>query len=152
MAGTGVLHIILHVIGSTRTSGVCFRVYLAQKTAKSGYFLTKLTFGALNTPPEVWVEHKTCSTICGTPVPAILNHKNSTKSAGGAREGQNMAYLGHINGPCVPMHFQGGRGYPQFRQAKFHEKAGILGTKTLFCLFIHFKPFAIYYMAFFVHF
>ena len=26
-------------------------------------------------PPKVWVELKTCSTICGTPVPAFLNHK-----------------------------------------------------------------------------
>ena len=35
--------------------------------------------------------------MCGTPVPAILDNKNSTGSAGGAREGQNMAHLGHIN-------------------------------------------------------
>ena len=45
------------------------------------------------------VEQKTYSTICGTPAPAILNHENSTGSAGGAREGQSMAHLGHINGP-----------------------------------------------------
>ena len=46
----------------------------------------------------MWVEHKICSTICGTPVPTILNYEKST---GGAREGQNMAHLGHINGPCT---------------------------------------------------
>ena len=28
------------------------------------------------------------------------------RSAGRAREGQNMAHLGHINGPCVPMHLK----------------------------------------------
>ena len=49
--------------------------------------------------PEVQVEPKTSSTICGTPVPAMLNHKYSTRSAGGAREGQNMAHWGHINAP-----------------------------------------------------
>ena len=56
-------------------------------------------------PPEVRVQHETCSTICGTPVQAILDQKNSTGSAGGAREGQNMANLGHFNGPCAPMHY-----------------------------------------------
>ena len=30
-------------------------------------------------------------------LPAILNHKNLTGLAGGAREGENMAHLGHIN-------------------------------------------------------
>ena len=59
----------------------------------------KIDFLGLKYPPEVLVELKTCSTICGTPAPVILNHKNSTGSAGGAREGQNMAHSGHINGP-----------------------------------------------------
>merc|ERR1711940_313595 len=56
-------------------------------------------------PPEVRVQHETCSTICGTPVQDILDQKNSTGSAGGAREGQNMANLGHFNGPCAPIHY-----------------------------------------------
>ena len=47
----------------------------------------KTDFWGLKYPLEVWVEHKTCITICGTPVPAILNHKKSTGSAGGSREG-----------------------------------------------------------------
>ena len=40
---------------------------------------------------EVRVEHKTCSTICGTPVQAILDEIFLTRLAGGVREGQNMA-------------------------------------------------------------
>ena len=55
--------------------------------------------------PEVRVQHETCSTICGTPVQAILDQKNLTGSAGGAREGQNMAHLGHFNGKCAQMHY-----------------------------------------------
>ena len=42
-------------------------------------------------PPEVRVQHETCSTICGTPVQAILDQKNLTGLAGGVREGQNIA-------------------------------------------------------------
>ena len=56
----------------------------------------KTDFWGLKYPLEVRVQHETCSTICGTPVPAILNHKNLTALTGGARESQNMAYLGHI--------------------------------------------------------
>ena len=41
------------------------------------------------------VQHETCSTICGTPVQAILDQKNLTGLAGGVREGQNIA----PNGP-----------------------------------------------------
>ena len=37
------------------------------------------------------VEHKTCSTICGTHFQVILNQNNLTGLAGGVREGQNMA-------------------------------------------------------------
>ena len=56
-----------------------------------------LTSEGLKYPPEVRVRHETCSTICGTHVQAILDQKKLTRSAGGAREGQNMAHLGHIN-------------------------------------------------------
>ena len=62
----------------------------------------KTDFLDLKYPPEVQVEPKTCIAIFRTPVPAILNHKNLTGLAGGAREGQNMAHLGHINAPTVP--------------------------------------------------
>ena len=48
------------------------------------------------------VEPKTCIAIFRTPVPAILNHTNLTGLAGGARESQNIAHLGHINAPTVP--------------------------------------------------
>ena len=66
----------------------------------------KTDFLDLEYPPEVQVEPKTCSTIFRTPVPAILNHKNSTWSAGGAREGQNMAQLGHINALTLALALQ----------------------------------------------
>ena len=45
-------------------------------------------------PPEVQVEHKTYSTICATPVQAILDQKNLTGLAGGVREGPNIAKYG----------------------------------------------------------
>ena len=50
-----------------------------------------LTSEGLKYPPEVRVEHKTCSTICRTPVQAILDENFLTRLAGGVREGQNMA-------------------------------------------------------------
>ena len=34
---------------------------------------------------------------------AILDQKNLTGLAGGAREGQNMAHSGHFNGKCAKM-------------------------------------------------
>ena len=45
-------------------------------------------------PPGVRVQHETCSTICGTPVQAILDQKNLTGLAGGVREGPNIAQNG----------------------------------------------------------
>ena len=53
-----------------------------------------LTFEGLKSPEEVRVQHETCSTICGTPVKAILDQKNLTRLAGGVKDGQNMAYNG----------------------------------------------------------
>ena len=44
-------------------------------------------------PPEVRVQHETCSTICGTPVQAILDQNNLTGLGGGVREGQNNALV-----------------------------------------------------------
>ena len=49
----------------------------------------KIDFRGLKYPPEVLVELKTCSAICGTHVHTILNHKDLTGSAVGVREGQN---------------------------------------------------------------
>ena len=72
---------------------------LAQKQQEMAIF-DKADFWGLRYPLEVRVQHKTFSTICRTPAPAILNHKNSAGSAGGAGEGQSMAHLGHSNGPC----------------------------------------------------
>ena len=55
-----------------------------------------LTSEGLKYPPEVRVQHETCSTICGTHVQAILDQKNLTGLAGGVREGQNNAFV-HIS-------------------------------------------------------
>ena len=70
-----------------------------------GILALNLTSKGLKYPPEVRVRHETCTTICGTHVQAILDQKNLTGSAGGAREGQNMAHLGHFNGKCAKMHY-----------------------------------------------
>ena len=53
-----------------------------------------LTSEGLKYPQEVRVQHETCSTICGTPVQAILDQKNLTGLAGGVKKGQNMAQNG----------------------------------------------------------
>ena len=53
----------------------------------------KIDFRGLQYHPEVLVELKTCSTICGAHVQTILNHNNLTRSAGGVWEGQNMAEI-----------------------------------------------------------
>ena len=53
-----------------------------------------LTSEGLKYPQEVRVQHETCSTICGTPVQAILDQKKLTGLAGGVKEGQNMAQNG----------------------------------------------------------
>ena len=39
----------------------------------------------LKYPPKVQAEHKTCSTICGTLVKAILDQKSLTRLAGGGQ-------------------------------------------------------------------
>ena len=53
-----------------------------------------LTSEGLKYLPEVRAQHETCSTICGTPVKAILDQQNLTGLAGGVKEGQNMAQNG----------------------------------------------------------
>ena len=53
-----------------------------------------LTSEGLKYPQEVRVRHETCSTICGTPVQAILDQKKLTGLAWGVKEGQNMAQNG----------------------------------------------------------
>ena len=53
----------------------------------------KADYLGLKDPLEVWVHYEICNTICGIPVPAILNHKNSTGSAGGAKNSQNGVFL-----------------------------------------------------------
>ena len=60
-----------------------------------------LTSVGLKYPPEVRVEHKTFSTIRGTPVQVTLNQNNLTRLAGGVREGQNMAQ--NVAGAVNPM-------------------------------------------------
>ena len=53
-----------------------------------------LTSEGLEYLQEVRVQHETCSTICETPVQAILDQKKLTGLAGGVKEGQNMAQNG----------------------------------------------------------
>ena len=60
----------------------------AQKQPKMAIF-EKADYWGLKDPLEVLVQHKTCITMCGTPFPAILNQKNSTGSAGGAKNSKN---------------------------------------------------------------
>ena len=86
---------------------IAFFVFLHYKIngSKGGILALNMTSEGLKYPPEVRVRHETCSTICGTHVQAILDQKNLTGSAGGAREGQNMAHLGYFNGKCAQMHY-----------------------------------------------
>ena len=79
---------------STNRSRVKDPHFLAKKQQKMAIF-DKTYFWGLTYPLEVRIQHKTCSTICGKPVPEILNHKNSTESTG---QGQNMAHLGAFLG------------------------------------------------------
>ena len=71
---------------------------LGQIKSELGVFWPKiplnLTSEGLKYPQEVQVPHETCSTICRTPVQAILDQKNLTGLAGGVKEGQNMAQNG----------------------------------------------------------
>ena len=53
-----------------------------------------LTSEGLKYPQEVRVPHETYSTICRTPVQAILDQQNLIGLAGGVKEGQNMAQNG----------------------------------------------------------
>ena len=66
---------------------------LAQKQQKMAIFEKKITtdYWGLKDPLEV--QHETCSTICRTPVPAILNPNNLTGMAGGAKNSQNWVFL-----------------------------------------------------------
>ena len=55
-----------------------------------------LTSEGLKCPPEVRVEHKTCSTICGTPVQAILDNfflPDWQGGQGGSKYGPEWASL-----------------------------------------------------------
>ena len=93
MAFRGVSHTVLQVLCSTGTSGGYYEpseirfegilaLYLYKRNRPKGPKIPlNLTSEGLKYPPEVRVEHKTCSTICGTPVQAILGHRNWTKLA-----------------------------------------------------------------------
>ena len=51
---------------------------LLKKTPQTAKIALKLTLGGLKCTPEVWVPHKTCSTICRTHIQAILDQKKLT--------------------------------------------------------------------------
>ena len=93
-----------------KTRFLCF--YIIKSSKKQAKMPLNLTSEGQKYPPEVRVQHETCSTICGTHVQAILDQKNLTGSAGGAREGQNMAHLGHFNGKCAKMHYPANGSFP----------------------------------------
>ena len=96
MACTGVPHIVLHVLCSTRTSGGYYEpseirfegilaLYLYKRNRPKGPKIPlNLTSEGLKYPPEVRVEHKTCSSICGTPVQTIMDENLLTRLAGGS--------------------------------------------------------------------
>jgi len=54
----------------------------------------KLGLEGLKCPQLVQVEHRTCSTHCGTLVQAIWDQKHLTELAWGVREGQNLPQNG----------------------------------------------------------
>ena len=61
-----------------------FHYKIKQKKSQNGAQTPlNLTSEGLKYPPEVRVQHETCSNICGTPVQAILDQKNLTGLAGG---------------------------------------------------------------------
>ena len=62
----------------------------------------KIDFRGLQYHPEVLIELKTRSTLCGAHVQTILNHKDLTGSAVGVREGQNTEQYGAIWGNFLP--------------------------------------------------
>ena len=81
---------------------LCF--YIIKSSKKRAKMPLNLTSEGQKYPPEVRVQHETCSTICGKPVQAILDQKKLTGLAGGVREGQNNAlvHIAHWNDPNVP--------------------------------------------------
>ena len=72
------------------------------KNSQKWQFFDKIDFSGLKYPSEAQVELKICSTICGTHVQTILNHKDLTGSAVGVREGQNTEQYGAICGNFLP--------------------------------------------------
>ena len=72
-----------------------------QKQPKMPIF-AKIDFRGLQYHPEVLIELKTRSTLCGAHVQTILNHKDLTGSAVGVREGQNTEQYGAIWGNFLP--------------------------------------------------
>ena len=77
---------------STNRSPVNDPPILAQKQPKMAIF-EKADYWGLKDPLEVRVQYETCSTICRTPVPAILNNEKSTGLTGGAKNSEKWLYL-----------------------------------------------------------
>ena len=73
-----------------------------------GLNLISLMYQRSKCPQKVRVEHKICSSMCGTTVQAIWNHKNLTELAGGVREGQNLPQNG------LNLAFEPSRGSPNW--------------------------------------
>ena len=118
-------------------------IILAQKQQKMAIF-DKTDFWGLKYPLEVRVQHETCGTICGAPVPAILNPKNSTLLEGSkTAQSRYVWYLQKypilaVFGPsCQPGRFflvqKGWKRCPPYRYM-FHvglaPLGGLLGPNT----------------------
>ena len=83
-------------------TGSAVGVREGQNTEQYGAIFVKIDFWGLKYPPQVLVELKTCSTICGTHVHTILNQKNLTGSTVGVGEGQNTEQYWAIWGNFLP--------------------------------------------------
>ena len=83
---------------STNRSRVKDPHFLAQKQPKMDIF-EKADYLGLKDPLEVWVHYEICNTICGIPVPTILNHKKFNRVG---RRGQKQPKWGIFGGTKIP--------------------------------------------------
>ena len=71
---------------------------IIKSVPQKGQNTPKSDFRGPKIPPKVRVRHETCSTICGTPVKAILDQKNLTGLAGGSGKVQILPNMGLVFG------------------------------------------------------
>ena len=76
-----------------------------KEIARKGQNTHKSDFRGPKILPGVWVEHKHVVLYVGHLHKPFWTKKKLTRLAGGVREGQNMAHLGHFNEKCAQMHY-----------------------------------------------